>query len=84
MKQIRTIKEFVKEFGTMYSEIYETEAAGEDYPGARLATWAFDEFGKTDAGRDLINAYIEEAQDLITSDREAAAFMLTLDRFGLI
>lgn len=75
-----SIKEFIKRMSEKYDEIYEHEAeTGADYPGARLAAWAFDKWTKDEENREIMKAVIEERGDFISSDREAAAFMLTLE-----
>ena len=75
-----TIKEFIKRMSEKYEEIYEHESeTGADYPGARLATWAFDKWASDEEHRAILKEVIKERGDFISSDREAAAFMLTLE-----
>ena len=75
-----SIKEFIRRMSEKYNEIYEHEAeTGADYPGARLAAWAFDKWASDEDHRAILKEVIEERGDFISSDREAAAFMLTLE-----
>lgn len=76
-----TIKQFIKIMGQEYEKLY--NAPGET-PGERIAVYAFDEWITKQENKELLRAVAEERHDIITSDREAAAFMFALEKAGAI
>lgn len=79
-----TIKKFLQEYNAMYETIYNYNAERGEYPGEKLVTWAFDEWLTHENNKDLLREIVKERQDMFVSDRECAAFMLTLDKLSLI
>ena len=78
-----TMEKFITVFNDKYNEIYDFESnAGGDYPGARMATSFYDLWSKEPDNKTLLSEVIKARGDYITSDREAAAFILALDEIG--
>lgn len=73
-----TIEEFTKQFSWTYDLLYEAESVNDklDYSKDVLT---FDLYQKD--MKDLLKAYIEYNGDFISSDREAAAFIQTIEHF---
>lgn len=67
------LKDFLKSFNEMHDYIYLNPKLN----GIYQATLAFDKFLASE-GKDFIISFVEFRKDFIASDREAAAFMLTL------
>lgn len=73
----------IETFSRVFVEEYETLYQARGYvAGTREAVEAFDEF--LEAHGDFVGEFANYRGDHITSDREAAAFMLALDRMGAI
>ena len=70
------IQDFSKVFSREYNYLYENR---DQVAGYNEAVDAFDNFIHTDNGRAFIGEFARYRGDLITSDREAAAFMFALD-----
>ena len=68
------IKEFTKQFNKEYDFLYENR---NNVAGFNEAVNAFDEFLTSQS--DFIREFNEYRGDIISSDREAAAFMFALD-----
>ena len=73
----RLLSQFRKEYNFLYDN-YDHVA------GFREAVEFFDQFIKTSSGRDIISKFASLRQDIITSDREAAAFSFALDSLNYI
>ena len=75
------IHEFAKKFSEEYSFLYENR---DRVAGYREAVDAFDEYLKNDVGgfRKFVGEFAKYRNDLISSDREAAAFMFALESLG--
>lgn len=70
------IEKFKKQFDKEYNFLYESKGYVAGYDEAITA---FDEFLKKNG--DFIREFARHRNDLITSDREAAAFMFALETF---
>ena len=77
MKNVN-IKEFAAKFNKNYAELYEAD----NVAGFAEAVLFFDEFVKSHG--DFVGKFAKYRGDLITSDREAAAFAYALEDFALI
>lgn len=73
------INDFLNKFNDNYDFLYDSNAQGSVVAGQREATMAFDNFVK-DHG-DFVREFVRYRGDFISSDREAAAFMFTIDDF---
>lgn len=73
------IADFLKKFDSSYDFIYDSNKHNKFVAGQREAAEAFDDFVKQH--RDFVCEFVNYRGDFISSDREAAAFMFTLDDF---
>lgn len=73
------IDDFLAKFDRNYDLLYNASRHGKYVAGQREATEAFDDFVKEH--RDFVREFVNYRGDFISSDREAAAFMFTLDDF---
>lgn len=73
------IDDFLKKFDDNYDFLYDANKNGSEVAGQREAADAFDDFLKEH--RDFVCEFVKYRGDVISSDREAAAFMFTLDDF---
>ena len=73
------IKDFLNKFNYNYDFLYDSNAQGNVVAGQREATMAFDNFVKYH--REFVSEFVRYRGDFISSDREAAAFMFTIDDF---
>lgn len=75
------IHEFAKKYSEEYSFLYKNQ---DRVAGYREAVDAFDEYLKNDIGgfRKFVGEFASYRNDLISSDREAAAFMFALESLG--
>lgn len=74
---------FLYDFGLVYSMLYESDKAGGlvDYG---KAVDEYDERIKIEGFKSEVRAFDDFRQDFITSDREAAAFVLALEANGML
>jgi len=70
------IKDFSKQYKKEYEFLYDNR---DHIAGYTEAVEAFDSFIKTASGAALVGEFARFRGDLLTSDREAAAFMFALD-----
>lgn len=70
------INKFLKQFEKEYSFLYEHR---DNVAGYREAVEDFDKAMRLEWFRDLVSEFARFRGDLITSDREAAAFCFALD-----
>ena len=75
------IHEFAKKFNKEYDFCYEHR---DMVAGFREAVKEFDEFFQNDVGgfRNFVSEFANYRQDVIASDREAAAFMFAMESMG--
>lgn len=73
------IDDFLKRFDDNYDFLYDANKHNKEVAGQREATAAFDDFVKEH--RDFVREFVNYRGDFISSDREAAAFMFTIDDF---
>lgn len=73
------IDDFLKKFDDNYDFLYDASRSGSEVAGQREATDAFDDFLKQH--RDFVCEFVKYRGDVISSDREAAAFMFTMADF---
>lgn len=73
------IADFLKKFDSNYNFIYDENSHNREVAGQREAAMAFDDFVKQHG--DFVREFVNYRGDFISSDREAAAFMFTLDDF---
>lgn len=73
------IADFLAKFDSNYDFLYDSNKNNVEVAGQREATEAFDDFVKQH--RDFVREFVNYRGDFISSDREAAAFMFTLDDF---
>ena len=73
------IEEFAERFGENYEMIYNAQANGTYVAGYDEAVEAGDAFIK--AHPDFVREFAEYRGDVLSSDREVAAFMVTLEAF---
>lgn len=77
------IHDFAKQFKLEYRFLYENwdHVAGYDE-----AVDAFDDYLKNDVGgfRKFVGEFVDYRHDIISSDREAAAFMFALESLGAL
>lgn len=73
-----TIEEFTKQFSWTYDLLYEAESVNDKFDYSKDVL-TFDLYQKD--MKDLLKAYIEYNGDFISSDREAAAFIQTIEHF---
>ena len=71
------MKRFLDLFDTYYQFLYENTNACADHNEA----WACDYFDRFLSGSKFVKTFCEYRGDLITSDREAAAFTLAFSRY---
>ena len=82
MAKAINIHAFAKRFGEIYDTLYHSVSAY-DRLLEEKACETFDRMMKTNkAFCDFVNEYVAFRQDFISSDREAAAFILTLDEMA--
>ena len=73
------VGEFLKKFNQEYNFLYEAPGYVAGYDEALKA---FDDFlGSSESNKKLVADFASYRGDFISSDREAAAFMFTLDCF---
>ena len=70
-------EKFIEEYGFLYDH-YDNVAGFDE------AVDAFDTMIKNDAFKKFVGEFARYRQDIITSDREAAAFMFTMESFGML
>lgn len=70
------IKDFSRQYKKEYTFLYDHK---DNIAGYTEAVEAFDSFIKTASGAALVGEFARFRGDLLTSDREAAAFMFALD-----
>lgn len=70
---------FLKQFNKEYEFMYDNN---DNVAGEREAIEAFDEF--LPHHKEFVNQFNKHRGDIITSDREAAAFMFSMEHFGLL
>lgn len=72
------IHEFAKKFSEEYGFLYDND---DRVAGYREAVDTFDEFLKNDIGgfKKFVSEFCNFRKDLVSSDREAAAFMFALE-----
>ena len=75
------IQEFHKKFVEEYNFLY---ASRDNVAGFDEAVDAFDTMIKNDSFKKFVWCFVQYRQDYITSDREAAAFMFTMESMGLL
>lgn len=73
------IADFLKKFDDNYDFIYNANSKNKEVAGQREATAAFDDFVKQHG--DFVREFVNYRGDFISSDREAAAFMFTMNDF---
>ena len=75
------IHEFAKKFSEEYGFLYDN---GDRVAGYREAVEAFDEFLRNDIGgfKKFVREFCNYRNDIVSSDREAAAFMFALESMG--
>ena len=75
------IKEFQRKFRQEYANLYDHR---DNVAGYREAVEEFDNYMAVDFGgfQRFVNEFVDYRKDIISSDREAAAFMLALERIG--
>lgn len=73
------IADFLAKFDSNYDFIYDANRHGKEVAGQREAAMAFDYFLKQHG--DFVCEFVKYRGDVISSDREAAAFMFTMDDF---
>lgn len=73
------IDDFLKKFDDNYDFLYDANKHNNEVAGQREATASFDDFVKEH--RDFVREFVNYRGDFISSDREAAAFMFTIDDF---
>ena len=71
------IHEFLRKFAKEYNFLYENDPVA----GQQEATKAFDEFMKSESNARFVREFVAFRGDVISSDREAAAFMFALSEF---
>ena len=77
------IHEFTKKFNEEYNFCYEHY---DRVAGFRDAVKAFDDYIDRDVGgfKNFVREFVEFRHDIISSDREAAAFMFALESLGAL
>ena len=70
-------EKFVKEYNFLYDH-YDNVAGFDE------AVDAFDTMIKNDSFKKFVGEFARYRQDIITSDREAAAFIFTMESFGML
>lgn len=70
---------FLKKFDDNYDFIYDENSSNREVSGQREAAAAFDYFLKQHG--DFVREFVNYRGDVIFSDREAAAFMFTMNDF---
>lgn len=73
------IADFLNKFDDNYDFIYDANSKNKEVAGQREAAAAFDDFLKQHG--DFVREFVNYRGDVISSDREAAAFMFTVDDF---
>lgn len=73
------IDDFLAKFDRNYDCLYNANRHGKEVAGQREAAAAFDDFLKQHG--DFVREFVNYRGDVISSDREAAAFMFTMDDF---
>jgi hypothetical protein len=75
------IQEFHKKFVEEYDFLYDNH---DNVAGFDEAVDAFDTMIKNDSFKEFVGEFARYRNDYITSDREAAAFMFTMESFGML
>lgn len=73
------ISDFLKKFNDNYDLLYDANKHNREVAGQREAAAAFDDFVKQHG--DFVREFVNYRGDVVSSDREAAAFMFTMDDF---
>lgn len=73
------IADFLAKFDSNYDFIYDANKHNREVAGQREAAAAFDDFLKQHG--DFVREFVNYRGDVISSNREAAAFMFTMDDF---
>ena len=73
------IDDFLNKFNDNYDFIYDANRNNREVAGQREAAAAFDDFLKQHG--DFVREFVNYRGDFISSDREAAAFMFTMNDF---
>ena len=73
------IADFLNKFDDNYDFIYDANSKNKEVAGQLEAAAAFDDFLKQHG--DFVREFVNYRGDVISSDREAAAFMFTVDDF---
>ena len=72
------IHKFAEKYADSYDWLYEQDTTGE---ATREYAEAFDTLmGRSKSFKAFVQAFVEYRKDFISSDREAAAFILTMER----
>ena len=75
------IKKLTEDFSEAYEYFYDAEAKGERVPGYEFLVSYFDTYrGYFGDFQDVLKAFCKERHDIISSDREAAAFVAALGK----
>ena len=80
MKNVN-IKKFNEKFIEEYDFLYNNN---DNVAGFDEAVNAFDTMIKNENFMQFVGGFVQYRQDYITSDREAAAFMFTMESMGLL
>ena len=80
MKNVN-IEKFNKKFMEEYDFLYDNH---DNVAGYDEAVDAFDTMIKNENFKKFVWEFVQYRQDYITSDREAAAFMFTMESMGLL
>ena len=81
MKAIN-IEQFARQFAREYEQLYNADERGAYVAGYREAVDFFDELLKDHA--DFVGEFARYRGDIVTSDREAAAFSFALEALGAL
>lgn len=74
------MKKFIRQFNKEYEKMYNSKDKVRDY---REAVQYFDTHLEEKWFKNLLNSFVLERGDVVTSDRECAAFVFALKFFGL-
>lgn len=77
------INDFMKKFSEEYDFLYENR---DQVAGFDEAVEAFDEYLSKDIGgfQSFVEEFVDFRHDIVSSDREAAAFMFALESMGCL
>lgn len=78
--EVRSMKEFLEKFNTEYDYLYKADSNNQSVAGADEALHYFDN-SLSVAEQEILIEFQVYRNDLIMSDREAIAFMFTLESF---